>query len=83
MEKMLIDIYQSKKNRGKFIAFKHGTEISEIKLPDNFDQDLSEIIPYKHGISLNEDEPRIALDPTKVINDINSKGYSPLGKTGT
>lgn len=76
---MLIDIYQSTKNRDKFISVPAGTDMPALKLPDTIDKDYLELRPFKTGLGLLPEQPRIALDGHQVIADIQKQGYALHG----
>jgi len=78
---MNIDVYKSTKNGNKYISVPSGTDIEKMQLPDSIDPDLLTLSPFKTSLSLDSNNPRIALDQNDVMEQINNKGFAVHGAT--
>ncbi|EOQ69011.1 hypothetical protein [Acinetobacter pittii] len=70
---MIIDIYRSKSNSEKFLSVLKDTDITTLSIPDN---DYIEVTLFKSNKTIEADMPLIAMDPSNIIDQINSKGYA-------
>jgi len=73
---MIIDIYRSKSNSEKFLSVLKDTDITTLSIPDN---DYIEVTLFKSNKTIEADMPLIAMDPSNIIDQINSKGYALHG----
>jgi len=78
---MNIDIYQSACCGDKYLSVKSGTDIENLKLPNDFDEDLLILSPFKSTLKLDINKPRVSLDQCDVITQINEKGFATHGAT--
>ena len=73
---MKIDIYCSKNNSEKFLSVPSGTDVSKLKLQDDFDNDLIEVNLFKKEAEIILGESYIALDAVDLARQIKEKGYA-------
>lgn len=76
---MKIDIYKSTKNGNKYISVQENTDVEKLELPEDIDPDLLTLSPFKSSLDIDSSKPRIALDETDVMKQINEKGYAIHG----
>jgi len=76
-----IDIYKSTKNGDKYLSVPSGTDVTTLQLPENTDQDILSLSPFKTELELDPSKPRIALDQEDVKAQIDDRGYAIHGAT--
>ena len=76
---MKIDIYKSTQNGNKYLSVPATTDVRDIKFPNNIDQDLLRLSPFKTSLEIDISKPIIALDENDVIEQIKEKGYAIHG----
>ena len=76
---MKIDIYKSVKNGKKYLSVPENTDVTTIIFPNDIDQDLLTLSPFKTNLDIDPSSPRIALDANDVIQQIQKNGYAIHG----
>lgn len=77
--KVKIDIYKSTMNGDKYLSVPSGTDVTDLKLPENIDPDVLSLSPFKSSVFLDPNNPRIALNQIDVRRQINENGYAVHG----
>ncbi|NKB62319.1 MAG: hypothetical protein GKR95_09375 [Gammaproteobacteria bacterium] len=87
---MKIDIYKSTIRGDKYLSVLSGTDVSELKLPEDTDTDtdtdadadadadadMLSLSPFKTSVELDANRNMIGLDQEDIKNQIESRGYA-------
>ena len=77
---MKIDIYKSTIRGDKYLSVLSGTDVSELKLPEDTDADadadMLSLSPFKTSVELDANRNMIGLDQEDIKNQIESRGYA-------
>lgn len=76
---MKIDIYKSAINGNKYLSVPEGTDVTKLKVPSNFDSDLTTLSPFKASLEIDPKKPNIAIESVDVIEQIERNGFAVHG----
>ena len=80
---MEIDVYQSTKNRDKFLSVRAGSDVTTMTFPQDFDPDLTTLRPFREGLTIEASDKRIAMNSADIIDQIEQKDYATHGVSVT
>jgi hypothetical protein len=78
---MKIDVYISTKNENKYLSVPAGADVNQLDLPDDIDQDLLNLTPFKTSLELDPNNPIVGINQEDIIKQITKKGYAIHGSS--
>ena len=71
---MTIDIYRNYTRFKKYPSVPHGTDVTRIPFPPDFDPDLRQLCPFKSDCEIVSGIPLIAFDSDVIFRQIEEEG---------
>ena len=73
---MKVDIYKSVNSPNRFLTVSTGTDIQDLGLSEEDAKHYQQLEPFKKAMTIDASDKRIALDASKIIENIEAHGYA-------